>query len=167
MERLYGSARFLLIYLLAGLGGTVGSLISHKLNGNLDELAIGPSGATFGLFGVLAVFGLKYRDALPASFRQSFAVAVIPAIVVNLFIGFTVPFIDNAVHLGGLVSGVLLTLLIPSLAPGHKRLSRINLGLLTACALVVFYCFGRAYFLNARPKAPIQQAQLSAAEPLR
>ena len=164
VERLYGSARFLLIYLLAGLGGTLGSLISHQTHGRPDELAIGASGATFGLFGVLAVFGFKYRDELPASFRQSFAVAVLPAIAVNLFIGFTVPFIDNAVHVGGLLTGVVLTWLIPSLAPGRERVSRFNMGLLTACALALCYCYGRAYFVNARPQPPLQQAQLSAAE---
>ncbi len=161
VERLYGSARFLVIYVLAGLGGTVSSLISHQLRGPIDELAIGPSGATFGLFGVLAVFGLKYRKELPASFRQSFAVAVLPAIFVNLFIGFTVPYIDNAVTIGGLLAGVVLTWLIPYLPSGRERSARFNLGLLTACALVMFYCFGRAYFVNARPKSPIQQAQLN------
>ena len=164
VERLYGSARFLVIYMLAGLGGTVGSLVSHQLRGQLDELAIGPSGATFGLFGVLALFGLKYRKELPASFRQSFAIAVLPAIVVNLFIGFSVPYIDNAVSIGGLLAGVTLTLLIPYLPTGRERSARFNIGLLTACALVMFYCFGRAYFVNARPKAPIQQAQLNTSQ---
>ena len=161
VERLYGSARFLVIYVLAGLGGVVGSLLSHQLRGQMDELAIGPSGATFGLFGVLAVFGLKYRKELPESFRQSFLVAVLPAILVNLFIGFTVPYVDNAVTIGGLLAGIALTLLIPYLPSGRERSARFNLGLLTACALVMLYCFGRAYFANARPKPPIQQAQLS------
>lgn len=161
VERLYGSARFLVIYVLAGLGGVVGSLVSHQLRGQLDELAIGPSGATFGLFGVLAVFGLKYRKELPASFRQSFLVAVLPAILVNLFIGFSVPYIDNAVTISGLLTGIALTWLIPYLPTGRERSTRVNLGLLTACALVMLYCFGRAYVVNAHPKPPVQQAQLN------
>ena len=161
VERLYGSARFLVIYGLAGLGGTVGSLVSHQLRGQLDELAIGPSGATFGLFGILAVFGLKYRKELPESFRQSFAIAVLPAIVINLFIGFTVPYIDNAVTIGGLLAGVTLTWLIPYHPTDRKRSTRVNVGLLAACLLVMLYCFGRAYFVNARPKPPVQQAQLN------
>jgi rhomboid protease GluP len=160
VERLYGSARFLVIYLLAGLGGTAGSLLSHQLRGQFDELAMGPSGATFGLFGVLAVFGLKYRKELPESFRQSFIVAVLPAILINLFIGFMVPYIDNAVTIGGLLAGVALTWLIPYLPTGRERSTRLNIALLAGCALVVMYCFGRAYFTNVHPKTPIQQAQL-------
>lgn len=161
VERLYGSARFLVIYVLAGLGGVVGSLVSHQLRGQFDELALGPSGATFGLFGVLAVFGLKYHKELPQSFRQSFLVAVLPAILVNLFIGFTVPYIDNAVTIGGLLAGVTLTWLIPYLPSGRERSARVNLGLLAACVLVMCYCFGRAYFVNVRPKPPVQHAQLN------
>ncbi|NOT59807.1 MAG: rhomboid family intramembrane serine protease [Acidobacteria bacterium] len=161
VERLYGSARFVVIYVLAGLGGTVGSLVSHQLRGQMDELAIGPSGATFGLFGVLAVFGLKYRKELPESFRQSFLFAVLPAILVNLFIGFTVPYVDNAVTIGGLIAGTALTLLIPYLPNGREHSARVNLGLLTACVLVMCYCFGQAYVVNTRPKPPIQQAQFN------
>lgn len=161
VERLYGSARFLLIYLLVGFGGTLGSLISHRLNQHPLDLAVGASGATFGLFGVLAVFGFKYRDELPASFRQSFAVAVLPAIAVSLFIGFTFPLIDNAVSIGGLLAGVALTFVVPYLAPGQKRFSRLNLGLLTACALVVFYCFGRAYVMQGHSVPQLQPAIFS------
>lgn len=161
VERLYGSARFLMIYVLVGFGGTLGSVIGHALNHRPADLAVSASGATFGLFGVLAVFGFKYRNELPASFRQSFAVAVLPAIGVSLFIGFTVPFIDNAVTIGGLLAGIALTFLIPYLAPGQKRYSRLNLGLLTACALLVFYCFGRAYVTQGRVSPPLQSANFT------
>ena len=100
VERLYGSARFLLIYLLAGVAGVVGSVVGRWSAPDADAVSAGASGALFGLFGVLAVFGYKYRRELPESFRRGFAVSVIPAIIINLIIGFSVPFIDNSAHIG-------------------------------------------------------------------
>src|SRR5262249_62026124 len=60
VEKLYGSARFLLIYLLAGVGGVAGSyfgpIIIHK---SFDSPSVGASGARFGLFCVRAVVGFR------------------------------------------------------------------------------------------------------------
>jgi membrane associated rhomboid family serine protease len=157
VERLYGSARFLLIYLTAGCGGMAASAINHALTGKQTVVAVGTSGAIFGLFGVLAVFSFKYRKKLPESFINAFAIAVLPAIGVNLFVGFTVPFIDNSPHIGGLLAGVLLAFIIPYLVPGRRRLSLAHLGLVLACVLLVAYCFLRAY--TASPfSRPVMQA---------
>ncbi len=150
VERLYGSVRFLLIYLLAGLGGLLSSVLAHALSGKPNTLAVGASGAIFGLFGVLAVFSFKYRTELPATFINSFAIAVLPAIAVNLFIGFTVPFIDNSVHVGGLLAGAGLAFIIPYLAPGRERITLRHLALVAACACVVTFCFVRAYQASPR-----------------
>ncbi len=149
VERLYGSARFLLIYLMAGCGGMLASAVNHALTGKQTTVTVGASGAIFGLFGVLAVFSFKYRKELPKSFINAFAIAVLPAIGINLFVGFTVPFIDNSTHVGGLLAGVLLAFIIPYLVPGRARFSPAHLGLMLACVLLVVYCFLRAY--SVRP----------------
>ncbi len=144
VERLYGSARFLLIYLLAGVGGVIGSYI-----GGMTRPAwipgVGASGAIFGLFGLLVVFGYKYRDELPPNFRRAVTTGMLPVIAINLFIGFSIPAIDNSAHIGGLIAGAALAFLIPYLPPGHARVSRVGLAILGICVAIIAYSFVRAY----------------------
>lgn len=145
VERLYGSARFMLIYLLTGVGGVVGSYFGHLSMGDPSVPSAGASGAIFGLLGVLAVFGYRYRRELPPQFRRAFGVGVLPMIAINLFIGYSVPFIDNSAHIGGLLTGALLTLLVPYIAPGKERTSTFGLAMFAVCIALVAYSFTRAY----------------------
>lgn len=146
VERLYGSARFFLIYLLSGVGGVIGSYFGSSMLGRNPTIpSVGASGAIFGLFGVLAVFGYKYRHELPPTFRRAFGASVFPVIAINLLIGFSVPVIDNGAHIGGLICGALLTFLIPYIAPGKERVSRFGLIILILCVTVITYCFERAW----------------------
>ena len=145
VEKLYGSARFALIYLLCGIGGSLGSYF-NPLSSRISTVpGAGASGAIFGMFGVMMVFGFKYRDELPPSIRRFFGAGVLPVILVNLFIGFTFAFIDNAAHIGGLLTGALLALLVPYLKPGEARTSNRDLVELMLCVVIIAYSFGRAY----------------------
>ncbi len=145
VERLYGSARFLLIYLLAGIGGVAGSFIGQEMANQPNVPSVGASGAIFGLFGVLAVFGYRYRHELPPAFRRAFGAGVLPVIVINLFIGFSIPFIDNSAHIGGLIAGAVLTFIIPYIAPGEERVSRAGILVTALCLAIVVYSFAQAY----------------------
>ncbi len=145
VERLYGSARYLLIYLLSGIGGVIGSFIWQEMMNKPAGVSAGASGAIFGLFGLLAVFGYRYRSEMPPNFLSAIKSSVLPVILINLFIGFSLQFIDNAAHVGGLISGALLTFLIPYLAPGSKRVTRFGLGVISICIAVIIYSFARAY----------------------
>jgi rhomboid protease GluP len=145
VERLYGSARYLMIYLLSGIGGCILSLIWGVAMNKPPGPSAGASGAIFGLFGLLAVFGYKYRNELPSNFRSAIKSSVLPVIVINLFIGITIPFIDNAAHMGGLISGALLTFVIPYLAPGSKRVSGMGLVTIALCTALITYSFVRAF----------------------
>jgi rhomboid protease GluP len=98
LERILGAVRFLAIYLLSGL---FGSLASYAFTSNLSA---GASGAIFGLIGALAAFFLLHRERLGSWGRARLA-NIAFLIVINLFFGFTQPGIDNLAHLGGLVSG--------------------------------------------------------------
>jgi rhomboid protease GluP len=98
LERIFDSGRFLAIYLLSGL---FGSLASYAF---VPSLAAGASGAIFGLIGALAAFFLLHRERLGSWGRARLA-NIVFLIVINLFFGFTQPGIDNMAHLGGLVSG--------------------------------------------------------------
>jgi rhomboid protease GluP len=146
VEKLYGSARFLLIYLLSGVGGVAGSYFGQEFMPRLyDAPSVGASGSIFGLFGVLAVFGFRYRRELPPAIRRAITTGVLPVIVINLFIGFSIPFIDNSAHIGGLLTGAALALFIPYIAPGRERVSKTGLVIIAVCVAVIIYCFAQAY----------------------
>ncbi|HEY7184619.1 MAG TPA: rhomboid family intramembrane serine protease, partial [Blastocatellia bacterium] len=70
---------------------------------------------------------------------------VLPVIVLNLFIGFSIPFIDNSAHIGGLLTGAALALIIPYIAPGREKVSRMGLSIIAICLAVVVYCFAQVY----------------------
>ena len=91
LEVLLGKVRFLVLYLLAGLGGSVFSYILSQPN----VAGIGASGAIMGVLGAYVVVGLRRR--LPVA-------PVVGLLVLNFVIGFTGN-IDWRAHLGGLVTG--------------------------------------------------------------
>jgi rhomboid protease GluP len=103
MERLYGPARFLIVYVLSGL---FGSLASFAIRGPL-VLSAGASGAIFGVIGMNLAYFTLHRESFGQFGRQRMTSTLI-IIGINLVFGFTVPGIDNYAHLGGLISGFAL-----------------------------------------------------------
>ena len=99
VERLYGSARFVVIYLLSGLGG---SLAFYLLGDNVPSA--GASGAIFGLIGTEIAFLWVHRDKFGR--RRLLNLLVVAGF--NLMLGATIPQINNIAHVGGLVTGLLL-----------------------------------------------------------
>jgi membrane associated rhomboid family serine protease len=150
VEKLYGSARFAVLYLLSGIGGVAGSVIGVVFFQRPDVPGAGASGALFGLFGVLLVFGFRHRHEIPGVFRRATGAGVAPVILLNLVIGFAFPFIDNAAHIGGLITGAILALLIPFIRPGEERVSRGGLAMLAACVFIVAWSFARAYLQSGK-----------------
>lgn len=96
IERALGRVRFIAVYLVSALGGSVLFYLLAAQN----ESAIGASGAIFGLFG--AWFVLARRLRLDARM-------IIGLIAVNLLISFTVSGIAWQDHVGGLIAGAALT----------------------------------------------------------
>src|SRR5438128_6297447 len=115
VEKLYGGARFVILYVLTGVAGVYGSYFYHP-----GTESAGASGAIFGLFGVLLVFGIRYRRSIPPFFKRAVGTGVLPVIILNLVIGFSIPAIDNSAHLGGLIAGALLALIVPFKKPGAE-----------------------------------------------
>lgn len=114
VEKLYGGPRFLLLYLLTGIAGAAASYWAHPF-----VPSAGASGAIFGLLGVLLVFSVKYRRTVPAFFSRALGKGILLTVGINLVIGYMIPQVDNAAHLGGLVSGCLLAAVIPFARPGE------------------------------------------------
>lgn len=97
-----GNAGLLGCYLSAGLGGSIASAYTKAAT-----VSVGASGAIFGLFGILLVL-LLLRDERVAPIRTFILINVSLFVGVNLLIGAFSHGIDNAAHVGGLATGVIL-----------------------------------------------------------
>jgi rhomboid protease GluP len=103
VERLYGHARFLIIF---GAGGMAGNLCSLLVNGD-RAVSGGASGAIFSAYGALLVWLWRERRQVhPVEFRWLFGGAAAFA-AATIAMGLLIPGIDNAAHLGGLICGAL------------------------------------------------------------
>ena len=100
IESFIGKARFLAVYILSGIAGNLLSI--YIMNG----FSVGASGAIFGLLGSLLYFGYHYRVYLESVIRSQ----IIPIIFLNLMLGFMIPGVDNAAHIGGLIGGIFATM---------------------------------------------------------
>jgi membrane associated rhomboid family serine protease/Tfp pilus assembly protein PilF len=128
-ESLYGHWTFAVVYLLAGVGGSLGSVIW-----NPNVLSVGASGAIFGIAGaVIASFYLG-EFSLPRAAVAGTLRSVVVFVGYNLFFGAVIARVDNAAHIGGLVTGLLLGALIAKAAPDRdnpgQRVAVIALALL-------------------------------------
>lgn len=123
VENVFGKVKYLIIYLLSGIAGSILSLAF-----NHNTICAGTSGAIFGLLGALLYFGYYYRTYLGATLTRS----IIPVIVLNLIIGFTSSGIDNAAHIGGLVGGILIAMAVgvPDKSNNNNKINGIVLSLI-------------------------------------
>ncbi|WP_409297684.1 rhomboid family intramembrane serine protease [Peribacillus sp. SCS-26] len=126
VERIFGRLRFLFIYILAGFSGTLASFLTN------DSLSAGASGAIFGCFGALLFFGILN----PRIFFRTMGTNIIVLLVINLGIGFTVPVVDNAGHIGGLIGGFVAAAIVSM--PGRKKPVLQGASFLTAAFLIFF-----------------------------
>lgn len=101
VESFFGKIKYLSIYLISAVSASILSLAF-----NTNTISAGASGAIFGLLGALLYFGYHYRVYLGNAVRSQ----IIPIIIINLLFGFTMPGIDNAAHIGGLIGGVLASM---------------------------------------------------------
>ena len=99
VEGIYGHVSFAIIYVLAGLSGSVASYLMSPMT-----TGAGASGAILGVLGAFAAFFLARRDVLGDMGRQTFLGLGILAAISVLY-GFSTPGIDNWAHMGGLVAG--------------------------------------------------------------
>lgn len=105
-EHALGTPRFLLVYAVAGVAG---GLLSMAVD---PRPAVGASGAIFGLMGFLIVFLYRRRRTLVLEDnRVAFVLAIWAAYQVLL--GFLSPLIANFAHIGGLIGGGAMALVLP------------------------------------------------------
>lgn len=140
IEQIYGSARFVVLYLVTGVVGSVGSYVF-----NPEATSAGASGAIFGLFGVMATFALKYRKEIPKTLSREIMRRVLPIIAINLAFGFSVKIVDNAAHIGGLLAGIALALAVPYMRPDEKRTPPAWRAVQATCLVLVVVSFVSAF----------------------
>ncbi|HWB66823.1 MAG TPA: rhomboid family intramembrane serine protease [Mycobacteriales bacterium] len=148
LEAALGRARYLTLYFLAGLGGSV---LSVAL-GPLSELAAGASGAIFGLFGAFYIVARHQR-------WQTGGIAA--TIVLNLVLSFSFSGeIDWRGHVGGLIAGSLLMLAFAYAPSGKYRGHSQALGLGAVALIVALVGYAGAH--RARSDCPtFQESDLS------
>lgn len=132
-ESFFGKIKYLIIYLFSAVSA---SLLSLMFSANV--ISAGASGAIFGLMGALLYFGYHYRIYLGNVIKSQ----IIPIIVINLLFGFLVSGVDNAAHIGGLIGGFLMAMVLG--VPEHNdKSSRINgmILLLIYLAFVIYMVF--------------------------
>ena len=107
LEPVVGKVRFVIIYLVSGLGGSVLSLIGELRTGDY-AVSAGASGAIFGLTGALLSLAILNRGRIAGLTKQG----IILMTVLSLYNGFASEGVDNLAHIGGLVCGFLVTFLL-------------------------------------------------------
>jgi membrane associated rhomboid family serine protease len=153
VERMYGARLLLFFYVLGGIAASISSYVFGD-----SVAAVGASGAIFALFGVVLV-STRYHHAVLDQQMRAIASQVGLLILLNLVLGFAGVFgnVDNSAHVGGLLAGLWLGVVIPpgrvpTLAslwhtPGggdRSRLEQLGLPLLGVVALVAVLVAGYA-----------------------
>ena len=131
-ESLYGRWTFAAIYLITGISGGLASVAW-----NPEVLSVGASGAIFGLAGALLASFYLGEFSVPKVAIQGTLRSLLFFVGFNVLFGAMVSGIDNACHVGGLVSGLILGALIARLAPGHDVARRVGVLGVVALAVVV------------------------------
>jgi rhomboid protease GluP len=119
LERIIGSVRFALYYMLAGLGSSAGVLLLRLSDLSRPEQLVGASGCVMGIVGVWAGYLVRHRHE-PFAGRRLWNIVLI--VLIQTAFDLSTPQISMTAHLGGLVTGVILGLLIaPRRVPNCRR----------------------------------------------
>lgn len=100
LEPVLGSKRFALFYITTGIIASIASIWWHE-----STVSIGASGAIFGMYGIF--LSLLLTKLFPTDFKKAFLLSTAIFVGYNLILGLTGG-IDNAAHIGGLGSGMLI-----------------------------------------------------------
>ena len=142
LEELYGSARYLFLYIFTG---TFGFLVSSFLGTN----SLGASGGLLGLIGAMLAVTTKRGGAYMRELRSR----LISSVVLLFVLGFMGMGIDNKAHLAGLASGFVLGKIFADRQPMNVRERQIanTLGWLAGVAVIVSFAFMILHYRDPLP----------------
>ncbi len=131
LESYIGRTRFLIVYIVSGIFGSMLSVALH-----VDSFAaVGASGAIFGLMGALLCFGKHYKVYLGSLIHSQ----IIPVLVFNLLLSFMISNIDAFGHIGGLIGGYL-TMMAVGVKYKSNAIERIN-GVVIGVLIIAFLIY--------------------------
>ncbi|WP_460622002.1 rhomboid family intramembrane serine protease [Hymenobacter tenuis] len=117
VESVAGTMRIVLIFVISALGASLVSIWWHP-----QLVSVGASGAIFGLFG--AALAMSGSQRIPEEDRGGLLLVPILFGGPSLLIGWFQPTVDNAAHLGGLATGLLVGLAMLPTFPSFYQRSR-------------------------------------------
>ena len=126
-EMLYGKKNYILIYLFAGLLGSLGSY------GLSSADSLGASGAIYGVMGAVFYIYIYNKDF----FMQVFKKQIFILVAISLFYGFAMPNIDNMAHLFGLLGGFLSAGFFGLLKQEEKKMPQLYLAIYIVIAVAL------------------------------
>ncbi len=100
LEYIMGGKKYFLFFLLTGFFGNLATYVF-----NFNSLSAGASGSLFGLLGAMLFLTRKYKDFISPQVKNS----ILQVVGINLVLTIVVPSISVTAHLGGLISGFLLS----------------------------------------------------------
>ncbi len=143
LEDIYGSARFLFLYMITGICGFLWTTAWDLLvTGNIYGIGVGASGSLMGLLGLALAITTRRGGAYAQMMRGQ----LIRSALFVLFIGLLIPNIDNAAHIGGFVSGFLLGKVFDDRPPAQGRELKRAYALGWIGALIIVFSFATAVF---------------------
>ena len=135
LEANLGRVRFAALYLIAGLGGNVAAYLFSSPR----AATVGASTAVFGLFAALIIIERKLGRDISR---------IIPILVINLVFTLAVPGISIPGHLGGLVVGALMALVLAYAPRGRRTLVQVAGGAIILLILLALVLFRTAQLLG-------------------
>jgi rhomboid protease GluP len=102
LETAIGKSIYILVYIFSGLCSGIASVFWNE-----TVVSVGASGAIFGLYGFYLMLLVLKIVEVPENARKNFLSSIVLFIFYNLFYGFSKAGIDNAAHVGGLLSGIM------------------------------------------------------------
>ena len=118
-EVMFGTRRLLTIYFVAGLAASITSAM------HIQGASVGASGAIFGVLGAFVFSVLRSPRFRRDRAARGLVGQCVFWIIANIAIGLRVPQIDNAAHIGGLVTGLLLGAVLPQRTPPPPPSSQV------------------------------------------
>ena len=107
LENCLGHVKYLLFYILCGIGANLISLQFYLKSGEPFTMSAGASGAIFGVIGGLIWIVYRNRGRIgDMNSRQ-----LVLMVILSLYLGFTSTGVNNAAHVGGLAMGIILGIL--------------------------------------------------------
>jgi len=146
-ESLYGHVTFAAVYLISGIGSSLASVWWHPA-----IPSVGASGAVFGIVGALIASYYLGEFTMPRFALRGQLRSLLVFVAYNVVIGQVIGHVDNAAHIGGLLTGLVFGGLIAVATPQDDFFRRA--AVIMAVVLVVFGCGAwlrqsRSYLIHA------------------